>query len=205
MAAMPAFAQSRFSDVNERYWASEYVRSLTSVNVISGFPGGTFRPDTSMTRAEFAAVLSKGFSQRTVRQPITFTDVPSNHWAAGAIASAYSQGFLVGYPNGAFGPEQPITRLEVLSSIVNGLGLMVDLSYKEDLLNVFSDRAQIPEWAGDAIAAATFDQLVINYPNVRQLNPNRNASRAEIVAIVHQALDLRGATNPIASRYIAGH
>ncbi len=202
MAAMPAFAQSRFSDVTDRYWASPYVQSLTGANVISGFPDGTFQPDAQMTRAQFASILSGGFSQPSVRQPITFTDVPANHWAAGAIASAYSQGFLRGYPDGSFGPEKPITRLEVLLALSNGLGVAQPVGDREQLLNAFDDRGEIPDWARSAIAAATQNQFVVNYPNVRQLRPNRYASRAEIVAIAHQALVLKGRANPIASNYV---
>jgi HEAT repeat protein len=204
MAAMPlpSFAQSRFSDVNDRYWANAYVQSLTSANVISGFPDGTFQPDAQMTRAQFASILSGGFSQPAVRNPITFNDVPATHWAAGAIANAYSQGFLRGYPDGSFGPEKPITRLEVLVALSNGLGLAQPTGNSEQLLSVFDDRGEIPAWASSVIAAATQNQFVVNYPNVRQLHPSRNASRAEIVAIAHQALVLKGRANPIASNYV---
>jgi HEAT repeat protein len=207
MAAMPVFAQSRFSDVNDSYWASEYVRSLTSSNIISGFPEGTFQPDAQMTRAQFASILSRGFAQADKRAPMTFRDVPSNHWAAGAIASAYRQGFLQGYPDGSFGPEQPITRLEVLVALSNGLGIAQPSGDADQMLSAFDDRGAIPEWARGAIAAATQNQLVVNYPNVRQLNPSRNASRAEIVAIAHQALfetaGSRDLANPVAPTYVA--
>ena len=161
-----AFAQSttRFSDVQSSYWASQYVRSLTDANIISGFPDATFRPDAQMTRAQFASILSGGFAKAAVRSPITFSDVPANHWAAGAIASAYSKGFLSGYPDGTFGLDQPITRLEVLVALANGLGLQSSTSPAEALA-VFSDRAQIPGWATGAIAAATSQRLIVNYPN----------------------------------------
>lgn len=204
MAAMPlpAFAQSRFSDVNDSYWASQYVRSLTSANVISGFPDGTFQPEAQMTRAQFASILSGGFPQPSVRQPMVFKDVPATHWAAGAIANAYTRGFLRGYPDGSFGPEKPITRLEVLLALSNGLGVAQPTGNSEQLLNAFDDRNAIPDWARGAIAAATQNQFVVNYPNVRQLNPSRNASRAEIVAIAHQALVSKGRASAIASNYV---
>jgi HEAT repeat protein len=204
MAAMPlpAFAQSRFSDVNDSYWASQYVRSLTSANIVSGFPDGTFQPEAQMTRAQFASILSGGFPQSSVRQPMVFKDVPQAHWAAGAIANAYTRGFLRGYPDGSFGPEKPITRLEVLLALSNGLGVAQPTGNSEQLLNAFDDRSAIPDWARGAIAAATQSQFVVNYPNVRQLNPSRNASRAEIVAIAHQALVSKGRASAIASNYV---
>ncbi len=198
-----AFAQAttRFSDVQSSYWASQYVQALTDANIISGFPDATFRPDAQMTRAQFASILSGGFAKAAVRSPITFSDVPADHWAAGAIASAYSKGFLSGYPDGTFGLDQPVTRLEVLVALANGLGLQSSASPTE-VLAVFSDRAQIPNWATGAIAAATSQQLIVNYPNVQQLNPNRFASRAEIAAIAYQALVNRGSATAINSPYV---
>lgn len=225
-ATLPAFAQTRFSDVGSSYWASQYVQSLTATNAISGFPDGSFRPDEQMTRSQFAAVISGAFvsgnsPQPVVREPIAFSDVPANHWAASAISTAYSRGFLSGYPDGTFGIDQPITRLEVLVALANGLGIEnlgqpgeVSNAYAaglgiaqpvgetEPLLTAFSDQSEIPAWAREAIAAATHYQFVVNYPNVQQLNPQRNASRAEIVAMAHQAMVLTGKANPIASAYV---
>ncbi len=198
---LPATAQSRFMDVNSSYWASDYVQALTEANVISGFPDSTFRPDQEMTRAEFAAILSGGFPTPAVRDPITFSDVRADHWAAGAIASAYAKGFLSGYPDGTFGLDQPITRLEVLLSLTSGL--QIDTSdVNGEALAAFADRGEIPDWATAAIAAATESQLVVNYPNVQRLNPGRNATRAEIAAIAYQALVNSGRASAIASEYV---
>ena len=103
-AAVPSvFAQARFNDVESSYWANQYVQSLSQANIISGFPDGTFRPEEQMTRAQFASVLSSAFPLPTVRPSKTFSDVPADHWAAGAISSAYAKGFLSGYPDGTFG------------------------------------------------------------------------------------------------------
>ena len=198
---LPAAAQSQFMDVNSSYWASEYVQALTEASIISGYEDSTFRPDRQMTRAEFASILSGGLPTAEVREPITFSDVPEDHWAAGAIASAYSKGFLSGYPDGTFGLNQPITRLEVLLSLTSGLGIDTSGANGEALA-AFADRGEIPDWATAAIAAATENQLVVNYPNVQQLNPSQNATRAEIAAIAYQALVSSGRADVIASEYV---
>lgn len=198
---LPAAAQSRFMDIDSTYWASPYVQALTEANIISGFPDSTYRPEEQMTRAQFASILSGGFSTTDVREPINFGDVPEDYWAAGAISSAYAKGFLSGYDDGSFGPERPITRMEVLLSLTSGLG--IDTSgANADALEAFADRGEIPEWAVAAIAAATDNQLVVNYPNVQQLNPNKNATRAEIAAIAYQALVSSGRAIAIASEYV---
>lgn len=198
---LPAAAQSRFMDVGSDYWANPYVQALTEAEIISGFPDSTFRPDEEMTRAQFAAILSSGFPKDDIRGPIAFSDVPADHWAAEAIAAAYSKGFLSGYPDGTFGLNQPITRLEVLLSLVSGLGIDTT-SADITALQSFTDGEEVPGWAVDAIAAATTSDLVVNYPNVRQLNPSRNATRAEISAIAYQALVNSGRANAIASPYL---
>ncbi|MGD1897191.1 MAG: S-layer homology domain-containing protein [Phormidesmis sp.] len=198
---LPAAAQNRFMDIDSDYWASSYVQALTEANIISGFPDSTYRPDEQMTRAQFASVLSGGFPTPPTRAPITFDDVPEDHWAAGAISSAYAKGFLSGYDDGTFGPEKPITRLEVLVALTSGLG--IDTSDADaEMLAAFTDRGEIPDWAVDAIATATENQLPVNYPNVQQLNPNRNATRAEIAAIAYQALVSSGQASAIASEYV---
>ncbi|MFK8186293.1 MAG: S-layer homology domain-containing protein [Phormidesmis sp.] len=196
-----ASAQVQFSDVQSSYWASQYVQSLAQANVIGGFPDGSFRPDEEMTRAQFASILSGAFPLPTVREAKTFSDVPADHWAAGAIASAYAKGFLSGYPDGTFGLDQPITRLEVLLSLASGLGIETNGS-ADELLAAFDDNGEIPDWAIAAIAAATDNQLIVNYPNVRELNPTRNATRAEIAAIAHQALVNSGRATAINSPYV---
>ncbi|MEL7334432.1 MAG: HEAT repeat domain-containing protein [Cyanobacteria bacterium J06560_2] len=200
---LPAAAQSRFMDIDSSYWASPYVQALTEANIISGFPDSTYRPDEEMTRAQFASILSGGFPTSTIREPITFSDVPADHWAAGAISSAYAKGFLSGYPDGTFGLNQPITRLEVLLSLTSGLGIDTSGANGEALA-AFADKGEIPEWAIAAIAAATENQLVVNYPDVQQLNPRKNATRAEIAAIAYQALVNSGQANAIASEYVPG-
>lgn len=198
---MPAAAQNKFSDVDSNYWASQYVMSLNEANVIGGYPDGTFRPENQMTRAEFASILAGAFAQPTIREPITFSDVPTDHWAAGAVSMAYARGFLSGYPDGTFGLDKPITRLEVLLSLTSGLGIET-LDDPSAVLETFTDSEQIPEWADGAIAAATINDLVVNYPEAQRLNPGRNATRGEIAAIAHQALANRGEVSAIVSPYM---
>lgn len=123
----------------------------------------------------------------------------SNFWAYAAIQSAYRSEFLAGYPDGTFKPQQQIPRVQALVSLANGLGLTAD---NQNALSLYTDAAQIPNYAIGPVAAATTKQLVINYPTARQLNPNRAATRAEIAAFVYQALVNAGRAQPIPSPYL---
>ena len=118
---LPQTQTNTFTDVSSDYWAHDYIEGLTKLNIISGFPDGTFQPNERVTRAEFAAILRRAFLQS---QPITaqpFTDVPANYWATEAIYAARAAGFLSGYPGNRFEPDSPIRRDEALVSLTNGL------------------------------------------------------------------------------------
>ncbi|WP_138497349.1 fasciclin domain-containing protein [Nostoc sp. PA-18-2419] len=198
------------SDVTSDYWASPFIQALASNNVISGFPDGSFRPNQSVTRAEFAALIQKAFgNQNRVRQLSAggFSDVPAGYWAASAIQNAYEIGFLSGYPGNIFRPNQQIPKVEALVAISNGLGLSA--SDTSTLNNYYTDASAIPNYAVNSVAAATQANLVVNYPDIKQLNPQQALTRAEAAALLYQALVRQGRIQPIASnlpatQYIVG-
>ena len=191
-------AQVAFQDV-QGYWAQPYIEALAAKKIIAGFPDATFKPNEPVTRAQFAAIVSKAFSTKLQREPLDFKDVTRNFWGYQAIQSAYRGGFVAGYPGGVFQPQQQIPRVQVLVSLANGLSLRSD---NPSALSVFTDASQIPNYATDPVAAATQRQLVVNYPTPNQLNPNREATRAEVAAFVYQALVNAGLAQAIQSPYV---
>lgn len=192
-------AQTAFKDVPAGYWAKGYIEALASQNIIAGFPDGTFKPNEPVTRAQFATIISKALSPAGKRQAIAFKDVPSNFWASAAIQSAYQGQYVSGYPDGTYKPQQQIPRVQALVSLANGLGLNTD---NQNALSFYTDATQIPKYATGSVAAATTRQLVINYPTLKQLNPNREATRAEVAALVYQALVSAGRAQAIPSPYL---
>ncbi|MEH2363170.1 DUF1565 domain-containing protein [Nostoc sp.] len=188
-----------FKDVPANYWAKAYIQALASQNIIAGFPDGSFKPNEPVTRAQFAAIVTKALTPSAKRPVIKFKDVASNFWADAAIQSAYQGQFVSGYPDGTFKPQQQIPRVQALVSLANGLGLTTS---NQNVLSFYTDAAQIPNYAIAPVAAATIRQLVINYPTVKQLNPNRQATRAEVAAFVYQALVNAGRAQPIPSSYL---
>jgi len=188
-----------FKDVPATYWAKAYIEALASQNIIAGFPDGTFKPNEPVTRAQFATIITKALKPPAKRAGIDFKDVKSNFWAYAAIKSAYQSQFVSGYPDGSFKPQQQIPRVQALVSLANGLGLTAN---NRNVLTFYTDAAQIPSYAIAPVAAATARQLVINYPTAKQLNPNRQATRAEVAAFVYQALVSAGRAQPIPSSYL---
>ncbi len=196
-------ASPRFPDI-QSHWARLFIEALTQRNIIKGFKDGTFRPDQSITRAEFAALLQATFPQPTVRPYISFTDVPATHWARTAIQKAYEMGFIAGYPNNRFGPDEKITRSQALVALINGLGLnkLVISDLKSSLSSLYQDAAQIPSYATEAIAAATGASIVVNYPDLKQLKPLQTATRGEVAAMIYQTLAYLGQAPFVSSNAI---
>jgi len=188
-----------FKDVPAGYWAKTYIEALASRNIIAGFPDGTFKPNEPVTRAQFAAIIAKAFQPQPKRQGVQFPDVTSNFWAYEVIQSAYQGNFVSGYPDHTFKPQQQIQRVQALVSLANGLGLNTD---NQNVLSVYTDASQIPQYATGSVAAATARQLVVNYPTVKQLNPNRQATRADVAAFVYQAMVNAGRAQGIPSPYL---
>jgi hypothetical protein len=115
-----------FSDI-QNHWARLFITALAERRILNGYPDRTFRPNNSVTRAEFAAIIAKVFTQPSKRAYVPFTDVPTNHWAANAIKGAYETGFLSGYPDRTFRPNHRIARGDVLVALVNGLDLAANI------------------------------------------------------------------------------
>ncbi len=186
-----------FKDISPNYWAKSYIEALADLNIISGFPDGTFRPNAPVTRAQFAAMLRQAFLRSelpTIIPPEArpFTDVQENYWAAEAITQARSSGFLSGYPGNRFAPEQNIPRIQALVSLASGLNYTADAS---EMLLYYKDVSEIPNYAREKAAAASLNGLVVNHPVLNQLEPNRRATRAEVAAFVYRALVKKGQAN----------
>ncbi|MBD1940026.1 WG repeat-containing protein [Microcoleus sp. FACHB-68] len=189
-----------FSDV-QNHWAQVSIVKLQERNLISGYPEGDFRPEGTITRAEFAAILLKAFpNAQPVRKPANFTDVPNTYWAYKAIQAASKNGFFAGYPDGTFKPNQTIPRVQALVILANGLNYSAPSPSVEMLKQYFEDATQVPDYAINAVSSAIFGNLVVNYPNVKQLKPNQNATRGEVTALIAQALQIPEAVSP---QYIA--
>ncbi|HIK04152.1 MAG TPA: S-layer homology domain-containing protein [Trichormus sp. M33_DOE_039] len=201
--ATPSFAQTTFSDVSSNYWAARFIQELSQRGVIAGFPDGSFRPEEPVTRAQFAAMVNKAFQKAPERQSIGFVDVPSNYWAYNAIQQAYTIGFLSGYPGNSFRPNENIPRQQVLVSLANGLEYAPGGNV-ESTLQYFNDSSNIANYARSPIAAATEKQIVVNYPNVRFLNPTATATRAQVAAFIYQALVSSNQASAINSPYVVG-
>ncbi len=110
-----------FSDVKASAWYSSAIGFMESQGIFYGYEDGTFRPDSYVTRAECAAVFSRFFTVVSgLDNP--FKDVSSSHWAKEAIINCAAKGYVEGYEDGSFRPNNNITRAEAVTLINRVLG-----------------------------------------------------------------------------------
>lgn len=182
---------SRFSDI-DNHWAKACILKLAERELISGYPDNTFRPDGTITRAEFAVLMFNVFpNAQPVRPAVSFPDVPTTYWAYRAVTWAYERGFFSGYPDGNFQPTQPLPRMQAIVVLGTALKLQPADTTEATLTTYFDDEWQIPAWTRWAVAAAVVsDRLIVNYSNVRLFRPTQNVTRGEVSAMLCRALQI---------------
>lgn len=136
-----------FSDVPKGCWAANYIGHMRQFGIITGYSDGSFRPDAPVTRAEFAAIASR--FEKLTEGSKSFTDVPDTYWAARYIDFAATRGWVTGYSDGTFKPEDPITRAEVAAATCRLLERSADQSYIRGHLKELRTFADMTEshWA----------------------------------------------------------
>ena len=136
-----------FTDVPSTHWAADYIGYMQQFGIVMGFNDGSFRPDAPVTRAQFAAIASR--FEKLTEGSKSFIDVPSTHWAAKYINFAATRGWVTGYSDGTFKPENPISRAEVAAVTCRLLERSADQSYIRSHmseLRTFNDMAE-NHWA----------------------------------------------------------
>ncbi|WP_127495023.1 S-layer homology domain-containing protein [Paenibacillus glycanilyticus] len=110
-----------FTDVSGSFWASEAIRWGQQVGILSGYPDHSFKPNATITRAEMAAIIAKWLQLDPGAANPAFRDV-KGHWASAHIAAAAKLGYMTGYSDGTFRPDQPLTRAEAVVIVNRILG-----------------------------------------------------------------------------------
>lgn len=100
-----------FPDVEKEAWYHEAVTTLASKGIISGSLDGNFYPEHPITRAEFTSIAAR-FARKSITGELPLSDVSQDAWYYNAVLTAVNYGWINGYPDGSFRPEQPITRAE---------------------------------------------------------------------------------------------
>ena len=144
-----------FDDVPANAWYTKAVNTLASLDIISGVGDNKFEPERSITRAEFTAMAMK-FAVGGEEGENIFSDVDEDDWFYDAVVNSIQYGWIHGYGDGTFRPNNPITRAEVTAIVNNMLGRAADEDFVDehaDELTPFSDIEK--HWAYYHIVEAT--------------------------------------------------
>ena len=142
------------SDVTRGQWFNHAVSTLSSMGIVKGHNDGTFAPNAPITRAEFAAIAAR-FDDKNTNTSSKFTDIAS-HWAKNEIGIAANKGWINGYPDGTFRPNQYITRAEAMTLVNRVLNRLPENS--SDLLDSmikWPDNSDASAWYYLAVQEAT--------------------------------------------------
>ncbi|MEW6621832.1 MAG: S8 family serine peptidase [Bacillota bacterium] len=184
-----------YSDTT-RHWAVQDIDLLSAKGIVGGYSDGSFRPNLSITRAEFSKMIISALAldeeaYALFKVPSYFKDIPANHWAKGYIELAHELGIINGYEDGTFRPERPIRRDELTAIVVRSLDFLKELEYDSEL--TFRDKQAIPGWARDAVARADALGLTTGYPD-GSFRPGELTTRSQAAAFILRMLAIRGDT-----------
>ena len=169
-----------FSDVSEAHWACEYIKSMSSKKLVSGYSDGTFKPDKDITRAEFIKIIVEAFGLLDENAKVDFYDMDESAWYYKYVASAVKAGVVTGYENNCIGGNDRLTRENM--AVIIYRAAKNKLSGKE-MAAVFSDSDKISDYAKEAVSSLCVDGIMNGMGN-NTFNPKGNATRAMVVKVI---------------------
>ncbi|WP_213413470.1 S-layer homology domain-containing protein [Xylanibacillus composti] len=181
-----------FSDV-EQHWAKNAVNNMGSRMVISGFEDGQFQPDQAITRAEFAAILVRGLGLKPEEGTSSFSDVRANAWYSSAVNTATAYGLINGFEDGAFRPNDKITREQAMVIIAKAMAIteLQGASSEQSAaanLQSFTDASDVSNWAKNGVADSV-QAGIVSGRGSDSLAPQDLMTRAEVAAIIERLLE----------------
>lgn len=146
-----------YSDVVSGSWYNNAISTLSAMGILGGYEDGTFRPNASITRAEFAKMAVSFFEYEAAEDDGAFSDVESDAWYARYVSAAAELGLIEGYGGGLFRPDATITRAEACAIINRTLGRAPDAGHllDETQMNTWPDNSDPTAWYYAHIQEAT--------------------------------------------------
>lgn len=183
----PSGEQPAFGDMAGYEWAVEAVNALSERGIVSGSGGGHFEPGRDVTRAEFAAMLMRGFGMTDEAAECDYTDVPEDSWYYSAVASASELGVVKGMGDGTFGAQLSISRQDMAVMIVRMLEAVGRDVTKVRDGSGFADSGDIADYAADAVMKL-YEAGIIDGVGDNMFDPNGTANRAAAAKVLYGAL-----------------
>lgn len=169
-------------DING-HWAEDDIRKFIKLGYVDGYEDNTFRPNDTITRAEFVKLVNRVFNLKN-KVDENFTDVYRWDWYHDEICIALNSGYINGYEDGSFKPNNMITRQEAMK-IITSIKNTKDLNL--DKIFMFNDYMQIEEWAKPYVEGA-IELGYIKGDENNNINPQNKLTRAEAVTMLNRIM-----------------
>ena len=173
-SSIVGFANTTINDI-KGHWAESQINEFISNGHINGYNDGTFKPNNSITRAEFVKIFNKYFGLTETSGKV-FNDTQT-HWAKNEIDIAVTNGVCNGVSETEFRPNDPITREQAAKMISNYMKL--DDS-NHDKLDKYSDKNKVSSWALNSVEGIIEKGYMNGYED-KTFRPNNSITRAEAV------------------------
>lgn len=136
----------QFTDLQSGYWAYESIGKINASGFINGYPDGTFRPEGNITRAELVKIANQIFSYTQKQQSTVLKDVLPSEWYYNEVLVAQNAGYIIGYTDGTFKPNNFVTRQE-LCKILDAINKFENLQNENDI----KPTDEVSPWAVDYV------------------------------------------------------
>lgn len=176
-------AQVSFSDI-EGHWAKSWIEKAVKLGFVSGYQDGTFKPDRTITRAEFSKLINNALKTEK-KSTLNFSDVSSKEWFYEEVQKSVASGFFSGYENNTFRPNNPIKREEVAKVVSSAI--TTGEADGEGATNL-KDYNNIQEWAKSSVNSVYNKGYILGYPE-GMYRPEKALTRAEAVKIIYEIID----------------
>lgn len=186
-SAVPAFAaDTDLVDIN-KHWAKDTIQTAVNEGLIKGYSDGTFKPDNTITRAEFFTLINRGY-HFTQKKPIAYKDVMNDAWYIDELEKAYAAGYIGDEKSEEIEANRPITREETAVIIAK-----IEKLYAASLDQVFNDEDQLGFSNKNAVIAINEAGIMTGYPD-GSFKPKGSITRAEAIvtlgrSIAHKSLE----------------
>ena len=176
-----------FSDMAFGTWYYQDVRDSVALGLIKGYNDGTFRPNASIRRSEVVTILHRAAGNPPAETKADFPDVPAGCFYEEALAWASENGIVLGYSDGRFHPNEPVTRAQLAALFCRFAGAV---GADPSSLDPFPDRKAVPGWAEQPLAWAVEQELIkgVSVGGRVYLQPTGQATRAQFVTILQRYL-----------------
>ena len=181
---IPSNAYANISDIKD-FWAEDVIWDWVNKGLANGYPDGTFKPNKSISRAEFMSLVNSAF-EFTKEGTIDFKDVIEGKWYVSTIKRAKAAGYINGYDDGTMRPENPITREEVATIITK----IINLEKYESGTEIFKDKDQMT-WSRGYVGAVANEQYMVGFPD-GTFRPINNITRGEALYALNNILGKAG-------------